>query len=183
MTATMAIDDDTFREARKRLVQRFTELGIAAAGTPYPEHASVEDGKRLRGTMAGTFTKNLLLRDKRGQFFLIAAHEDRMLDLKSLPTQVGAHRRLSFASPERMIELLGVLPGALTPLALINAPSQGITAVIDASLMHSEQVNFHPLISTESVGLHPSELLTFLRSTGHEPLLVDFDLDHQERGR
>jgi Ala-tRNA(Pro) deacylase len=74
-----------------------------------------------------------------------------------------------------MIELLGVSPGALTPLALINDRACAVTAVIDASLIRSAQVNFHPLINTESTGLRPNDLLAFIRSCDRQPLLVDFD--------
>jgi hypothetical protein len=45
-----------------------------------------------------------------------------------------------------------------------------VTAVIDASLLKAEQVNFHPLINAESTGLSPFDLLAFIRSCGHEPM-------------
>lgn len=161
--------------ARAHLFDRLTSLGIAAPTVPYPAHETVEEGKRLRGEMAGTFTKNLLLRDKKGRLFLLSIHEDRALDLKTLHVRLSANGRLGFAAPERMSELLGVQPGALTPLGLINDVGGTITAVIDASLLTVNQINFHPLINTESTGLHPAELLSFIRSCGREPVLVDFD--------
>ena len=107
-------------DARARLRERFATLGISAPTVPYPAHATVDEGKRLRGDMAGTFTKNLLLKDKKGRLFLLAIHEDRDLDLKNLRTLLGAQGRLGFASGDRMIEILGVAPGALTPLRVIN---------------------------------------------------------------
>jgi Ala-tRNA(Pro) deacylase len=73
------------------LFQRFHELGIAAETVPYPAHQTVEEGKALRGQMAGTFTKNLLLRDKKKRLFLVVAHEDCALDLKTLHPRVGAN--------------------------------------------------------------------------------------------
>ncbi|MGK9250254.1 hypothetical protein KXR95_01755 [Paenibacillus humicus] len=69
----------------------------------------------------------------------------------------------------------GVVPGALTPLGLINDVDNKVIPIMDASLMENEQINFHPLINTESTGLHPEELLTFIRSCGHEPVLINFD--------
>ncbi|MCP4471442.1 MAG: hypothetical protein GY815_12310 [Gammaproteobacteria bacterium] len=70
--------------------------------------------------MSGTFTKNLLLKDKKGRLFLVVAHEDRELDLKSLYSRIGASRSLRFASAEQMCEVLKIVPGALTPLAVLN---------------------------------------------------------------
>lgn len=144
---------------------------------PYPAHQTVEEGKRLRGTMAGTFTKNLLLRDKKKRLFLVVIHEDRALDLKSLSSRIGASGQLGFAPGERMADVLGVTPGALTPLALINDTHGLVTAVIDVALLGAEQVNFHSLVQTQSVGLHPSDLLSFIRSCGQNPMLVDLDAD------
>lgn len=158
-----------------RLFDRLTSLGIAAPTVSYPAHETVEEGKRLRGEMTGTFTKNLLLRDKKGRLFLLSIHEDRALDPKTLHIRLGASGRLGFAAPERMSELLGVQPGALTPLGLINDADGAITAVIDASLLAADQINYHPLINTESTGLHPGELLSFIRSCDREPVLVDFE--------
>jgi len=171
----ISIDDTATEKARARLFDRLTSLGIAAPTVPYPAHETVEEGKRLRGEMAGTFTKNLLLKDKKGRLFLFSIHEDRALDLKTLHQQVGANGRLGFAPAERMIELLGVQPAALTPLGLISDAEGAVTAVVDASLLDAEQVNFHPLINTESTGLRPADLLAFIRSCNRDPLLVDFN--------
>ncbi|MDF2809980.1 MAG: hypothetical protein K0S56_1011 [Microvirga sp.] len=124
--------------ARQRLFERLVSLQVAAPVVPYPAHETVEEGKQLRGEMAGTFTKNLLLKDKQDRLFLFSIHEDRALDLKTLHTRIGADR-LGFASAERMVELLGVAPGALTPLALINDTAGVVTPVIEASLMEAGQ--------------------------------------------
>ncbi|OJY01586.1 MAG: hypothetical protein BGP07_12820 [Rhizobiales bacterium 63-22] len=173
MSDNLPVEPDL--EARERLFCHLANLGITAAVVPYPAHETVEEGKRLRGAMVGTFTKNLLLRDKKGRLFLFSIHEDQALDLKTLHTLVGANGRLGFAPAERMVELLGVQPGALTPLGLINDRNRAVTAVLDASLLDAKQVNFHPLINTESIGLKPYELLAFIRSCDREPMLVDFN--------
>jgi Ala-tRNA(Pro) deacylase len=75
----------------------------------------VEEGKVLRAQMTGTFTKNLLLRDKKSRLFLLSAHEDTVVDLKTLHTKIGAQGRLGFAAPEVVRTLLDVEPGTVTP--------------------------------------------------------------------
>ena len=159
---------------RSVLFEWLRGLGIVPQVVPYPAHQTIEEGKRLRGSMAGTFTKNLMLKDKKGRLFLFSIHEDLALDLKTLHLRVGASGRLGFAPADRMVELLGVQPGALTPLGLMSDGEGLVTAVIDAALMQAEQINFHPLVNTESIGLKPQELLAFIRSCGREPKLVDF---------
>src|SRR3546814_16290268 len=79
----------TDETAYRCLFERFASLGIGAKVVPYPEHATVEEGKALRGAMAGTFTKNLLLKDKKSRNFLMAIHEDRTLDLREDSALVG----------------------------------------------------------------------------------------------
>lgn len=161
------------KDPRERLYRRIEDLGIDAVTVPYPAHRTVEEGKALRGDMAGTFTKNLLLRDKKGRLFLIVAHEDQSLDLKTLHKRLGANGRMGFAPAELVQSVLGVEPGALTPLALLNDGGGLVTAVIEAGLTDADQLNFHPLINTESIGLKPAELQTFIASCGREAVTTE----------
>lgn len=161
--------------SRSRLFDRFADLSIDATTVPYPAHKTVDEGKALRGAMSGTFTKNLLLKDKKSRHFLLSIHEDRIIDLKTLHKRLGAKGQLGFASSDRVESYLGVAPGALTPLGLINDHGGAVTAVIDATLLDAQQLNFHPLVNTESTGLRPDQLLSFIRSCRREPMIVNFD--------
>ncbi len=155
------------------LFSRLKELGIEAITVPYPAHRTVEEGRALRGNMSGTFTKNLLLKDKKGRLFLIVAEERREIDLKTLHTRVGANGRLGFAAAELVRGILGVEPGTATPFGLMNDIDRQVTPVIDASLMSAALVNFHPLVQTASTSIQPDNLVTFMRACGHEPLIVE----------
>lgn len=166
-----AIDDHA---AWRLLYARFAALGIApSSAVPYPAHRTVEEGKALRGDLGGTFTKNLLLKDKKGRLFLLVAHEDRDIDLRTLHTHLGASGRVGFAAPEQMRTILGIEPGALTPLAIINDSDVLVTVAIDTGLMSAEQLNFHPLVQTLSIGLRPADLAAFVASCGRQALTVD----------
>jgi Ala-tRNA(Pro) deacylase len=104
---------------QQELIEFLESLGIKVSPVSYPAHRTVEEGRLLRGDMPGTFTKNLLLKDKKGRLFLVVAEETRSIDLRTLHAKVGANGRLGFASPDIVREVLGVEPGAITPLALI----------------------------------------------------------------
>lgn len=104
---------------------------------------------------------------------MVVAHEDRQVELKTLHTRCGASGQLSFATADRMREVLAIEPGSLTPLALLADAGGMVTLVIDAGLMDADQLNFHPLVNTESTGLSPRELLAFVASCGREPIIVD----------
>jgi Ala-tRNA(Pro) deacylase len=157
------------------LLRHLEGLKIQTLTVPYPEHKTVEEGRALRGEMSGTFTKNLLLKDKKGRLFLLIAEEMRVVDLKSLHLRVRANGRLGFAPPEVMQDLLGVDPGSATPFGLIHDREREVTPVVDASLMDADFVNFHPLVQTLSTSIRPKDLMAFFASTGHKPLIVDLD--------
>ena len=156
-----------------QLIEFLRSLGIIVDPVAYPAHSTVEEGRALRGDMAGTFTKNLLLRDKKGRLFLLVAEETRAIDLRTLHNKIGASGRLGFASPDAVREILGVEPGALTPLALMHDNNRATTVVLDEILMHDKQLNFHPLVNTQSIGLSPAELIRFIDATGHQYLIAD----------
>jgi Ala-tRNA(Pro) deacylase len=160
------------RGERDRLIAHLAGIGIDAPVVPYPEHSSIEEGKRLRGDLPGTFTKNLLLKDKKGRLFFVTAFEDTDIDLKSLHTKIGARGRLGFAPAELMAERLHVTPGTATPLGLLNDTENTITLVVDDALADAEQLNFHPMTHDESIGLSWRQFNAFLASCGREPVLV-----------
>lgn len=164
--------DHDAETAFRNLLAYLARLDIEAPVVPYPAHRTVEEGKLLRGAMAGTFTKNLLLRDRKRRLFLVSVHEDRTLDLKTIHTHIGARGQLSFAPTEDMTAILGIAPGTMTPLALMNDSKKLVTCVLDATLLEATQINFHPLVQTKSIGLHPVHLLAFLKSCGHPPILL-----------
>ncbi len=171
MSDNLPVEPDL--EARERLFCHLANLGITAAVVPYPAHETVEEGKRLRGAMVGTFTKNLLLRDKKGRLFLVSARSDARIDLKRLHERLGASGRLSFGSAELLLETLGVTPGSVTAFAVVNDRKGAVTMVLDANLTTGEEVNFHPLVNTATLRVARDDLLAFLRETGHEPMIVD----------
>ncbi len=168
----MTWDAGRERLERDRLLARLLNLGIDAPVVRYPAHASIEEGKRLRGDLPGVFTKNLLLKDKKGRLFFVTAFEDTDVDLKILHAKIGARGRLRFASPAVMAELLHVHPGTATPLGLMNDAENAVTLVVDEALLGAEQLNFHPMTHTESIGLTWPEFRAFVASCDREPLVV-----------
>ncbi|HME20820.1 MAG TPA: hypothetical protein VKI44_05575 [Acetobacteraceae bacterium] len=63
--------DSLTEDPRATLFDRLAALGIETKTVPYPAHRTVEEGKALRGAMAGHFSKNLLLKDTKGNLFMI----------------------------------------------------------------------------------------------------------------
>jgi Ala-tRNA(Pro) deacylase len=149
------------------------ELGIAHPTIEHPPLHTVEESQALRGEIAGGHTKNLFVKDKGGNLFLITAEEDSSLDLKTIDKVIGAKGRVSFANAEQLMTHLGILPGSVSPLALVNDREGKVRFVIEKSLLDHGVINVHPLVNTRTSSISRSGLLAFCRATGHEPAILD----------
>jgi Ala-tRNA(Pro) deacylase len=147
--------------------------GIAHKTHLHPPVFRVEDGHEIKAAMPGGHTKNLFLKDAKGQLWLVSALGETAVDLKALPAAIGS-ARLSFGSAERLYENLGVTPGSVTAFALINDPEHKVRFVVDTALLAHETVNFHPLSNDATTAVSREGLLAFLRALGREPVVVDF---------
>jgi Ala-tRNA(Pro) deacylase len=157
---------------REDLMSALARLGIATTTVDHPPVFTVEEAQSLRGTVPGAHTKNLFLKDKKDRLFLVVAPEDAELDLKQIHHRIGASGRVSFGKPDLLMETLGVTPGSVTAFAPMNDIQGRVTVVLDASLAAAQTVNCHPLANTATTTIAAGDLLAFLRSTGHEPVIV-----------
>ena len=154
------------------LLDHLAELGIVAETIGHPPLFTVADSQALRGEIAGGHTKNLFLKDKKGAYFLVTVDEDATIDLKTIHTLIGASRRVSFGSAERLLELLGVTPGAVTPFAVINDRDGAVTMVLDEDLLRHDVINAHPLVNDRTTSIRRDDLLRFLSLAGHAPRVL-----------
>jgi Ala-tRNA(Pro) deacylase len=144
-------------------------LGIVHKTVKHPPLFTVEQSRVLRGQIPGGHTKNLFLRDKKYELYLVVALEDADIELKGLHRQLGASGRFSFGSSNLLREVLGVEPGAVTPFGAINDTQGRVTIVLDTPMMEHETLNYHPLVNTMTTSIKRGDLLKFLDSTGHVP--------------
>jgi len=154
------------------LFERLDALGIAHRTLEHAAVFTVDEAKALRGNLPGAHSKNLFLRDKKGAMWLLTCLADKTIDLRYLSEKLGA-RSLSFASLARLTRYLGVIPGAVTPFAIINDPDALVRVVLDRDLLDYELLNFHPLINTRTTTIKADDLLRFLAALNHEPRLLE----------
>jgi Ala-tRNA(Pro) deacylase len=174
-TADGAADAAAPRAAPEELFAFFDELGIAVETHRHEPVNTVEEAKALRGQLPGGHCKNLFLRTKKGDPWLVVCDEDRQVDLKRLSDALGAGR-FSFGSPERLMAALGVAPGSVTPFALINDRAESrVAVVLDKGMLDHEVLNYHPLVNHMTTAIRRDDLLAFIRACGHRPTVVDFD--------
>lgn len=145
-------------------------LGIPHATVSHPPMFTVNEAQSLRGSLPGGHNKNLFLKDRFGTLYLIVLLEDARINLKTLPEILDCGR-ISFGSAELLREVLGVEPGSVTPFALINDKEHRVIPVLDAAMMQYDILNYHPLVNTMTTSIARDDLLKFVQSTGHAPLI------------
>jgi Ala-tRNA(Pro) deacylase len=159
--------------SRLTLFARLDALGIKHETVNHRPVFTVEEGRDIKAGMPGGHTKNLFLRDRKGQTFLITALDETRIKLNRLHRHLGS-ARLSFGPEELLLETLGVRPGSVTALALLNDTEGRVRFVLDAALMQWPVIYAHPLLNDATTGLAPQDLVRFAESTGHRPQLIDF---------
>ena len=155
------------------LFARLDSLGLAHKTQSHAPVFTVEEARKLRPHQPGGHCKNLFLKDRKDRLYLIVVEAERSLDLNALAKSLGA-ARFSFGKPDLLMQALGIAPGAVTPLALINDRERKIRVVVDKDFLAHDIVNAHPLTNAQTTAMRPQDLLAFIRACGHEPEILDF---------
>ena len=91
---------------------------------------------------------------------LLVAHQDALIDLKLL-AKIIKMERLSFGSPDRLFEHLGVLPGSVSPFAMINGAKTGVYLFLDNNLKSFSKIYAHPLENDKTLEISIKQLEKF----------------------
>ena len=151
----------------------FAEHGIGYERHDHPAVFTCEEADRLVPPLPGAKTKNLFLRDKKGRrHFLVTVGYEKAVDLKALSSLLNTSR-LSLASPERLRKHLGVDPGSVSMLGVVNDSNGEVEVVVDGVLWDSEAFLCHPLVNTSTLVILKEDLRRFLDLTGHSVRVLD----------
>ena len=163
---------DTKPKTRDELFAFLDSLGIKHSTKDHAPVFTVAESVSLRDEIPGGHTKNLFVKDKKDQFFLLTVEEHASVDLKTVHTLIGAASKVSFGKPEKLMEYLGVIPGAVTAFGAINDTGGNVKVILDEALMTFDIVNCHPLSNDATTSIASKDLLRFMEATGHEPLVL-----------
>ena len=156
----------------QQLLSYLDEQSIPYRLYEHPPVFTVEEARLHCGHIPGAHCKNLFLRNKKRAYWLVVLLNDAQVSLDGLGAELGAGR-FSFASAERLDEVLGVIPGAVTPLALINDRARQVQVALDKHLLDYDLVTFHPLVNSATVALTPADLRRFLDGMGYSPRFLE----------
>lgn len=154
------------------LAEALARLALAPNLVEHPPLRTVEDAATHWDTLPGAQVKNLFFKDAGARLWLVVMPGDPRVDTKRLAALIGA-KRLSFGSADLLRATLGVEPGSVTPLAVMNDPARSVTAILHAPLMHAQALLVHPLVNTATLLMHPQDVIRFMTSTHRAPTLLD----------
>ena len=156
----------------QKLIESFTKHQIEYTLHTHQAVFTGEEAERLQLSIGGPNCKNLFLRDKKRAYFLVSTLNSKRVDFKALSKNFG-NGHFSFGNKDDLLEILGVIPGSVTPYGLMNDKIRQVTFLMDKDLMQYEFMNFHPLRNdmTVSVALH--QFLNYFEKIDRPPQIVD----------
>lgn len=134
----------------------------------HPPVFTVEEALKHCSDIPGSHVKNLFLRNKKKTaYWLITVKEDKRVDLQALGELLGGGR-LSFGSADDLMTMLGVTPGSVTPLAMVNDHERRVKLFFDRDLLKDPGINIHPMENTATIHLELQDLLSFIEHSRQE---------------
>ncbi|MGB7288412.1 MAG: prolyl-tRNA synthetase associated domain-containing protein [Salaquimonas sp.] len=156
----------------QELLSLLDELGMKVETHKHEAVFTVEESDHVTASIPGGHTKNLFLKDKKGNFFLIIAGNKARISLNKIHSLIGASGRVSFANADYLMEHLGVKPGSVNAFAPMNDHQKLVNVIIDKPLLENELINCHPLINEMTTTISREDLLKFLEFTDHNPMII-----------
>tara|TARA_B100000242_G_scaffold24191_1_gene14635 strand:+ start:73 stop:597 length:525 start_codon:yes stop_codon:yes gene_type:complete len=161
----------------KELLKQLDEWKIIYKHFTHKPLISVKESKLIQEKLFGNHKenghiKNLYLRDKKKNNILFVTQQDAIIDLKLLAEKINMGR-LSFGSQERLMENLGVLPGAVSPFAMINGVKNNVTIFLDSKLKSYKNIFAHPLENNQTIEITFDQLQKFFKKIFVSPIWID----------
>ncbi|TVQ88030.1 MAG: prolyl-tRNA synthetase associated domain-containing protein [Bacteroidetes bacterium] len=150
-----------------KLYALLEELNIHYEYYAHPPAPTIEEAIKYWKDVDATHCKNLFFRNHKGnRHYLVILDHKQDLNIRDLEQRLK-QGKLTFASPKRMMKYLGIEPGSVSPLALINDKDNHVHLFIDENLKNSKTISFHPCINTASLVINYNDFMKFLKHLGN----------------
>ena len=149
------------------LLNVLEQINIEYTNHEHPAVFTVEEAAQHHDGIKGAHSKNLFFKDKKKNLFLVVTLSDKPIRIKEVAKKINA-KSPSFGKPDLLAEVLGVIPGAVTPFAAINATGHPLKVVLDEELMENKWLNFHPLVNTATTTVASEDIPRFMEHCNQE---------------
>ena len=158
--------------SKEQTCEALRTMGIEFERVDHPAVCNMAEMAKIDLPHPEAEAKNLFLRDdRREHFFLLTVRGDRRVDLKEF-RRARQTRPLRFASEEELSSLLGLIPGAVTPLGVLNDAEHRVKFFLDRAFAGG-LVGVHPNDNTATLWLRAEDLIRVVRDHGHEIEYID----------
>ena len=162
------------REVKEMAVYELLEkLNIPYERLDHEAAATIADCQDIDEKLGIELCKNLFLcNEKKTKFYLLLMPGNKKFQTKELAKQINSGR-LSFARADAMEKYLGITPGAVSVMGLMNDHENKVAVLIDEDVYNEKYIGCHPCVNTTSLKLRMDDVLTgFLKHTGHSYIVV-----------
>lgn len=158
---------------RQKVCTFLDELGIEYTCMEHAPAMTMEDCSAVDEALGVNMCKNLFLCNRQQtNFYLLLMPGDKPFKTKDLSAQLGV-ARLSFATAEHMERMLGVTPGSVSVLGLLQDTEREVQLLIDEDILQGERFACHPCDNTASLCFTTKALMEqILPALGRSPKLV-----------
>lgn len=127
---------------------------------------TVEQSQKIKKKIEGIGCKNLFLKDSKKNYYLIILDDQSHISLKDIASKIGS-KRLSFASSDELLQILGLSPGSVTPFGILNDEENQCLIIIENTL-ENKNLLFHPNTNTATISILYDDFIKFLKLKKHE---------------
>lgn len=160
-------------EQEEKLYKTLGELGILYEKFEHPAFGTCEEsGEYYQEYDMGVDCRNSFMQNRRGKkHYLVVMCADKKINIPHLAEFLEEHRKMGFASEERLQKYLGLTPGSVTPFGILHENAEGIPVVVDKDIFDYEYVHFHPLRNTASLKITTKDFKKFLEKYASKAMI------------
>ena len=156
---------------KQETYEYLTAHGVDYEVIEHPAVFNMEEVEKLKLPHPEADAKNLFVRDdKKLHYYMITVQGNKRVDLKQFRKQHGL-RNFSFASADDLMEIMGLIPGAVTPLGLLNDQERKVELYLDAAF--SDLISIHPNDNTATVWMKTKDLIRIITEHGNRVWVVE----------
>ncbi|MEE1318664.1 MAG: prolyl-tRNA synthetase associated domain-containing protein [Ruminococcus sp.] len=167
------INTENREEREVRVYDFLDELGIEYVRTDHEPADTMEACNKIDAVLDVIICKNLFLCNRQKTvFYLLMMPGDKPFKTKELSSQINS-ARLSFASPDAMLEYLDIKPGAVSIMGLMNDKENNVNLLVDEDVLKDEYIGCHPCVNTSSLKIRTKDIFDkFLKAVNHTATTV-----------